>query len=319
MATSTPLAYNLGAPISGTTQVGNLAIGTPTSGFTNSPQFWNGPDEDLGWVIAFPVSGNTHPTPVPGVNASLGFYRTSALDYNSFINLSEYVALNNNTPQTFSSATDASTWLTSNGYWNSWVPQVYGFMEMDKAANKAVFSGYMSSQGSTFLGFGTNSPSTVQATFDAQMNAYISYTGWTGNFNSPQYEQPLIRTSLISPTSGGNDPYGNPVVAYEFQTLEFPNGSYISNPPPGDTGIVTIFVPINALNGQNYSTIWDGITSSTIDSETTLNSAYYNLVINYSGNTNIPAGTYTMYTCWPDPYMSYGGNGPIYLSGGTLI
>jgi hypothetical protein len=45
--------------------VGNLAVGTPTAGFTNNPQFWNGPDEDLGYVIAQPVSGDTQPTNVP--------------------------------------------------------------------------------------------------------------------------------------------------------------------------------------------------------------------------------------------------------------
>ena len=64
MATSNPFAYNPGSPIAGTDQVGQLSIGTPTSGFTNSPQYWNGPNEDLGYVIALPKSGNTQPTPV---------------------------------------------------------------------------------------------------------------------------------------------------------------------------------------------------------------------------------------------------------------
>jgi len=64
MAFARPFAYNTGSPIPGTEQVGNLAIGVPTSGFTNSPQFWNGPDEELGYVIAIPISGNTQPTPV---------------------------------------------------------------------------------------------------------------------------------------------------------------------------------------------------------------------------------------------------------------
>ena len=64
MTTARPFAYNTGAPIAGTIQVGSLAVGTPTSGITNSPIFWNGPDEDLGYVIAVPVSGNTQPTPV---------------------------------------------------------------------------------------------------------------------------------------------------------------------------------------------------------------------------------------------------------------
>jgi hypothetical protein len=65
MATARPFAYNPGSLISGTTQVGDLAVGFPITGFTNSPQFWNGPDEDLGYVIAQAVSGNTQPTQVP--------------------------------------------------------------------------------------------------------------------------------------------------------------------------------------------------------------------------------------------------------------
>lgn len=57
-------AYNPGTPIDGTQQFGDLSVGTPTSGVTNSPQFWGGPDEELGYVIAVPVSGNTQPTPL---------------------------------------------------------------------------------------------------------------------------------------------------------------------------------------------------------------------------------------------------------------
>ncbi len=65
MSISRPFAYNPSlTPIEGTIQVGDLAVGFPTSGFTDSPQFWNGPDEELGYVIAKPVPDNTQPTPV---------------------------------------------------------------------------------------------------------------------------------------------------------------------------------------------------------------------------------------------------------------
>ena len=64
MSTSRPFAYNTGSAIAGTTQVGTLAVGTPTSGFTGNPKWWNGPDEDLGYVIAAPQSGNNQPTPI---------------------------------------------------------------------------------------------------------------------------------------------------------------------------------------------------------------------------------------------------------------
>jgi hypothetical protein len=116
MATARPFAYNPGPQIPGTEQVGNLSIGTPTSGFTSTPQYWNGPDEELGYVIAQSVSGNTQPTPLSGVTASVGFFRSDSLTDGSFITLSETIA-----GQSFSSATEASVWLTTNGFWNSYV------------------------------------------------------------------------------------------------------------------------------------------------------------------------------------------------------
>ena len=121
MAITTPFAYNTGSPIDGTIQVGDLAVGTPTSGFTNNPTFWNGPDEDLGYVIVVPVSGNTQPTPILGVFASVGFYGTEI--YLDPFSESSFVQLTNQTfNQNFTNGNDASIWLTNNGYWNSWVP-----------------------------------------------------------------------------------------------------------------------------------------------------------------------------------------------------
>ena len=63
MATSRPFAYNPGTAIPGTTQIGNLAIGTPTNGFESTGlDWWNGPDEELGYIIA-KVTDN-QPTPL---------------------------------------------------------------------------------------------------------------------------------------------------------------------------------------------------------------------------------------------------------------
>ena len=58
MATTTPLAYNTGSTIAGTTQVGSLAVGTTDQDYSVSPggvTWWMGPDEDLGYVIGVPV------------------------------------------------------------------------------------------------------------------------------------------------------------------------------------------------------------------------------------------------------------------------
>ena len=65
MSTSRPFSYNpFTAGITGTTQVGNLAVGNPTDGFLSTGLvWWGGPDEDLGYVIAHPQAPNNQPTP----------------------------------------------------------------------------------------------------------------------------------------------------------------------------------------------------------------------------------------------------------------
>jgi hypothetical protein len=66
MATARPFAYNPSRTlIPGTQQIGDLAVGIPDAGFgATLVEWWNGPDEELGYVIAVPVSGGNQPTPV---------------------------------------------------------------------------------------------------------------------------------------------------------------------------------------------------------------------------------------------------------------
>lgn len=65
MSTSRPFTYNIGSSISGTDQVGDIAAGNPLVGFeTTGLEWWNGPDEELGYVICLPVSGETQNSPV---------------------------------------------------------------------------------------------------------------------------------------------------------------------------------------------------------------------------------------------------------------
>lgn len=115
MPTSRPFAYNPGATVSGTEQVGNLAIGWPTNGFSSTGlTWWNGPDEDSGYVIAKRNQANNQPTPV-GVTASVGFSRSLAKTDSSFLALANSIG-----STSFASASAAKTWLNANGYWTSW-------------------------------------------------------------------------------------------------------------------------------------------------------------------------------------------------------
>jgi hypothetical protein len=115
-------AYNPGAPISGTTQVGNIAISEADVQYSinfGGLQWWGGPDESLGYVITYPVPAGDHQTPIPGVFSSIGFYGTKNMT--NPLNESSFVELTNNSfNQNFTTGNDASTWLTTNGYWNSY-------------------------------------------------------------------------------------------------------------------------------------------------------------------------------------------------------
>ena len=124
MSTSRPFAYNNGSPIvpiPGTIQVGSLAIGIPTAGFASTGlEWWNGPDEDLGYVIARPVPADTQPTPISGVTASVAFNRTSALTDESFIAL-----VNCYFNQSFTTVGECLSWLSDNGYWTSYAVGIF--------------------------------------------------------------------------------------------------------------------------------------------------------------------------------------------------
>jgi hypothetical protein len=65
---TTPVAYNPStSPISGTTQIGTLAIGTTPQAYGSNlggVKWWMGPDESDGYVIAIPVSGGNQPTEI---------------------------------------------------------------------------------------------------------------------------------------------------------------------------------------------------------------------------------------------------------------
>jgi hypothetical protein len=166
----------------------------------------------------------------------------------------------------------------------------------------------MLSQGSSFRGFNITSPSSVQATFDSQMNAYIAYSGWG-------VSEPTILTAPISTTSGGNDIWGNSIVAYTFQTIQVPNTTV----PSAEVAWYTWMVSTGATNGLTYSTIKEG-SSNPPSTNFTMNTAYSTLIVNYSGSTNIPAGTYRVYTTKPGAGVNltnFGNN--LYWQGGTLI
>ena len=149
MSTSRPFAYNNGSPIvpiPGTIQVGSLAIGIPTAGFASTGlEWWNGPDEDLGYVIARPVPADTQPTPISGVTASVAFNRTSALTDESFIAL-----VNCYFNQSFTTVGECLSWLSDNGYWTSYGAGIFTTTWETTSPNESITLPYL--VGGTYSG-----------------------------------------------------------------------------------------------------------------------------------------------------------------------
>lgn len=125
MATTTPVGYNPSqSPISGTTQIGNLAVGTSPQQYSSKPggiTYWMGPDQDLGYVVAKPIPGGNQPFPVgTGETAAyVGFSRSNSLTQASFVNLANQIAAGA-TSWGPTEGTAAKTWLNANGYWTSY-------------------------------------------------------------------------------------------------------------------------------------------------------------------------------------------------------
>lgn len=159
MATSRKFAYAF-EPIIGSTLYGNLAVGVTISSYGDNPggvKWWNGPDEDLGYVIAHTVPSGNQPN-TKGLSCSIGFWRTTALTDQSFLTLVKQTV-----GQTFATASTAATWLNSNGYWTSWT-QAY-----TAGLYKTTYSGYFNDVVSFFAtattqAFGANPATSVQTT-----------------------------------------------------------------------------------------------------------------------------------------------------------
>ena len=139
MPTAHLFSYNLSANgvITGCTQFGDMAVSLNTTdnvnfnvGFTvsNMGNPYHGPDEDLGYVIAYSsVAGTkTHKRGSELAPDAVGFIRSTSKTDASFVDL-----VNKNFNQSFSldssGASSAKSYLTTNGYWTSYNVNAEGF------------------------------------------------------------------------------------------------------------------------------------------------------------------------------------------------
>jgi len=152
-------------------------------------------------------------------------------------------------------------------------PMVYGIF--DSFSGRTELSAWMTAQGSTWKGLSNipTSPSTVPATFEAQMNAYISYTGWG------------VTTFAIA---------SNPMTYNEDPVLLIDNNDF-----GGFQTWTSLLVPSCAVcDGGEY-----GLIGTFDDPPQYLTSDTYRSINFYYSGSNIPQGYYRFYSTVPSTSM----------------
>lgn len=196
MPTARPFAYNTGSLIPGTLQIGDLAIGVDPQDYSTNPggvQWWNGPDEDLGYVIAHPTPAGDQPNPL-GIPAYLGFWRSEFLTEVSFIGLAEYVSNQHGDPQTFLTGSSAKTWLNDNGYWTSYVDVTPSGIVTDNLFMKLDASNYTSGTWNDETANGNNA--TINgATWSATDGGIFDLDGLNDNISIPHNSSLSLSTT----------------------------------------------------------------------------------------------------------------------------
>lgn len=167
-------------------------------------------------------------------------------------------------------------------------PQAWAIFDSNN--DRLDLSAWMTSQGSSWKGFNTvpTAPSTVLATFEQQMNAYISYTGWG-----------VTTYSLVNTGMTYNQ---DPIVILNT-----------ANTYAGDFTWVSVLVPsCSVCEDGEYGLIGDTAVPSYTTSDT-----YRSLNFYYSG-TSIPQGYYRLYTTYSSTAMRSSSSSSEY-SVGTLV
>lgn len=119
MSTSRPFAYNSGPQVPGTEKLQDITIGL-TESFSatfGGLEWYNGPDEDLGYIICKTSSPRTWGGSSSTTSANtIGFWRSDTKSEASFLSM-----VNGLFSQSLVSGDTAKTYLNSSGYWTSWV------------------------------------------------------------------------------------------------------------------------------------------------------------------------------------------------------
>jgi hypothetical protein len=263
VATSRPFAFNTGSTISGTEQLGDLAIGVDDidyDGGVGGVTWWMGPDEDLGYIICRPNFTGTQPNPV-GIPAYVRFLRSKLKTEESFVSLVNAVY-----GQSFTTGNECKTYLNNNGFWTSWVSNLKLYLD---ASNPSSYSG----AGTTWydLSGNGNDVEMVNSGSISWSNTGPTYfsTGANGWFSNP---------------SGSNLPIGNSnytfIIWVQLGTVWNANG-FMSIGPFGALNMSNAFRAGGTNQLINY---WWGNDLSVFTSVSPTD-GWFNAVAKYDGIT----------------------------------
>lgn len=161
--------YNSGSPIPGSSQSGSLAVSNNSSG-GGSVKWWNGPNEDLGYVIGYvDTSGTRKSNGNPVVGSAVGFRRTPIKSDDEFLNL-----VRNVTGQSFLTASVAAEWLNTNGYYTSYS----GSSDLGSLSNPAVSAQAIYNSGQTTSGWYWIKTSSMPSAKEVYCNMTDEGGGW---------------------------------------------------------------------------------------------------------------------------------------------
>ena len=214
MATSRAFCYNPSPNplISGTEQVGSIAAATGNVSINATLQWWNGPDEDLGYVIAYVDPSGDRPnaperTFSTNYQCNIGFFRSAQKTEQSFVELTRLISGSSS----IDNGTQSKIWLNTNGYWTSYSSIVIDQIRLALSTNQSV---YDSATAGNFIRVTAaeyaNVYSTVTGATKWIMNdtdLTSSFVGWSVNYNV-SYNDTTKAT--------GSVPANNYIIGYAF-------------------------------------------------------------------------------------------------------
>lgn len=182
-----------------------------------------------------------------------------------------------NTPTNTPTVTPSSTPTTG-----------FAYLIIEPLTASTSIGNYMYSNSSPqFFGFSnTTQPSANAVDFDNELNLYLDYSGWTSG------ELPSIITSNVPQVTGGVDSFGNPIVAYNFETVQVSAGTVSTN------AWYTWLIPIGLTNFNYQSEIDVSLSNPNIFTSVLTESTISVNTFTYTGST-IPPVTYRVYTTYP--------------------